>query len=59
MTRERTFTFRGQDFTLCLDADGNWTLYEGGSCDPVDESTLTDEEVQKINDYVYDWRTDP
>lgn len=54
--KERVITFRGVDHTLMIDGDGNWSLYLGGDNDPIDESTLTERELNWIYDYIYDWR---
>jgi hypothetical protein len=57
VSRERVITFRGEDHTLCItDAEGNWVVYRGG--DRHEVSDLTEEEIDWINNYVHDWRTD-
>lgn len=57
MSRERLITFRGEDHTIVVDRDGNWSIYRGGDCDEVPFTSLTEEEQNYLNDYVHDWRT--
>ena len=56
--RERVITFRGEDHTVVIhDAQGNWSIYRGG--DQNELTDLTPAEETELNNYVYDWRTDP
>ena len=54
--RERVITFRGEDHTITVDREGNWSIYRGGDCDEIPHERLTEEEFTWISDYVYDWR---
>jgi hypothetical protein len=56
-SRERVIEFRGEDHTLVIhDSSGNWSIYRGGDSDEVPFTSLTPEEQDYLNDYVYDWR---
>ena len=57
MSRERVITFRGEDHTITLDREGNWSIYRGGDSDEIPFTSLTEAEQNELNDYVYDWRT--
>lgn len=54
VARERFIEFRGEDHTIVLDRDGNWSIYRGGDNDELTD--LTEKERDYINDWVYDWR---
>lgn len=56
MINERVITFRGEDHTLVMDGDGNWSIYRGGDSDEIPFDSLSEEEQTFLNDYVYDWR---
>jgi len=56
MARDRIITFRGEDYTLCTDASGNWSLYRGGDNNEVTD--LTEEETERIDQIIFDGYSD-
>jgi len=53
--REWFHVFRGEDHTIIVDSDGNWSIYRGG--DNNELTDLTEKERDELNDYVYDRRS--